>query len=235
MERRVQPELLDALPPADPAGRRSRRDLQWINRLMGTAGILRRAVARSLQSRSEGSLRVAELGSGDATLAARVWTRLPRPPQGSVLELMDRWAVANTSALDQLRAHGWAPQAVVQEVAGWLALPEPPRTDLVYTNLFLHHLTPAELPGTLSRIAARTASAVFIEPRRSRFALFGARCLGLLGCDPVTRTDAVRSVHAGFRGRELTSLWPGAEGWSVHEAAAGLFAHRFEARRRMSA
>jgi hypothetical protein len=40
----------------------------------------------------------------------------------------------------------------------------------------------------------------------------------------------VLSVRAGFRGKELTPLWPGSR-WHVDESPAGLFTHRFVARR----
>jgi len=53
-----------------------------------------------------------------------------------------------------------------------------------------------------------------------------------LGAGPVTRQDAVSSVHAGFRARELSSLWPNGEEWVVHEFSAGLFSHCFLASRK---
>ena len=49
---------------------------------------------------------------------------------------------------------------------------------------------------------------VACEPRRSAFALLGARMVFALGANDVTRHDAVASVRAGFRGRELSGLWP---------------------------
>ena len=56
--------------------------------------------------------------------------------------------------------------------------------------------------------------------------------VGLLGAGPVTRQDAVSSVHAGFRARELSSLWPNAQDWVVSEFPAGLFSHCFLAVRK---
>ncbi|HEU4708590.1 MAG TPA: hypothetical protein VFS17_04690, partial [Methylophilaceae bacterium] len=73
---------------------------------------------------------------------------------------------------------------------------------------------------------------VACEPRRSWFALGGSRLVGLLGANDVTREDAVLSVKAGFRERELSSLWPHAgHSWELHECAAGLFSHCFIATR----
>jgi hypothetical protein len=47
----------------------------------------------------------------------------------------------------------------------------------------------------------------------------------------VTRHDAVLSVRAGFAGRELSALWPSADGWKLEERRAGLFSHLFVAHR----
>jgi hypothetical protein len=49
---------------------------------------------------------------------------------------------------------------------------------------------------------------------------------------PVTRHDAVSSVHAGFRAQELSSLWPDQQNRAIHEYSAGLFSHVFLAVRR---
>ncbi|MEO1844804.1 MAG: hypothetical protein ABGZ37_11065, partial [Akkermansiaceae bacterium] len=55
----VQPELLDELPFDDPDALRSRRDLRFINGVMGNFRWMRRRLA----GRAEG--RVIELGAGD--------------------------------------------------------------------------------------------------------------------------------------------------------------------------
>jgi hypothetical protein len=43
--------------------------------------------------------------------------------------------------------------------------------------------------------------------------------------------EAVVSARAGFRGKELSALWPAADQWELDEQGAGLFSHRFIARR----
>jgi hypothetical protein len=51
-----------------------------------------------------------------------------------------------------------------------------------------------------------------------------------LGANDVTRHDAVASVRAGFRGRELSGLWPaGAAGWRLNERGIFPFTHLFHA------
>src|SRR6185312_2676586 len=100
--------------------------------------------------------------------------------------------------------------------------------DAMAANLFLHHFEAPALAHMLALAASRTRLFVGCEPRRSRFALAGASLLGIVGCNDVTRHDAVVSVRAGFRGGEIGSLWP-ADGWRVEEGAWGLFSHRFVA------
>jgi hypothetical protein len=51
----------------------------------------------------------------------------------------------------------------------------------------------------------------------------------MLGCSEVAREDAIISVRAGFRGKELSELWPRQDHWELQEDAAKLFTHRFVA------
>jgi len=73
---------------------------------------------------------------------------------------------------------------------------------------------------------------VAVEPRRSAPALTCSRLLWAIGCNTVTRHDAVVSVGAGFAGRELAALWPSAtpDHWDLAEESAGLFGHLFVAK-----
>jgi hypothetical protein len=51
-----------------------------------------------------------------------------------------------------------------------------------------------------------------------------------LGANDVTRHDAVASVRAGFRGREISRLWPhAASDWRLSEHAVFPFTHLFQA------
>jgi hypothetical protein len=72
---------------------------------------------------------------------------------------------------------------------------------------------------------------VACEPRRSSMALAGSRLLGFIGCNDVTRHDAVVSVRAGFSDGELSDAWPAGPGWSLEERPAPPFSHLFVARR----
>jgi hypothetical protein len=55
--------------------------------------------------------------------------------------------------------------------------------------------------------------------------------LGLIGANGVTRHDAAVSVRAGFKGGELSALWPANPRWRLRERRAGLFSHLFLAQR----
>ena len=96
---------------------------------------------------------------------------------------------------------------------------------------FLHHFDAAGLSALLSQIAGRTRVLIACEPRRSSSALMGSHLLGLIGCNDVSRHDAVVSVRAGFIDRELSGLWPDRAAWTLQEQAYGLFSHYFVATR----
>ena len=237
MDRRVDPELLDRLPAEAPEARASRRDLRRINRLMGHARVLRRLLDGCLPAHSEGPWEVAELGAGDGQFTARLWQQLPRPPTGSRLWLVDRQTPPEPTAVASLAARGWEVRPVAADALAWLSAcatgsaQRRSRLDVVSMNLFAHHFALPELRELLARCADRTQAFAAAEPRRSSSALLGAWLLRFLGCNSVTRHDALVSVRAGFRGRELSSAWPAESGWELHEGPAVPFSHRFRARR----
>ena len=225
----VEPERLDELAAGDPEAIRSRRDLELLNAWMGNAGI----VARLLQEMS--AVRrvrvVVELGAGDGTFLLRVARRMNPPWSGVRAVLVDRVMVVGESTRRELARLGWKLDVVTSDVFPGLELIPAGAGTVVLSNLFLHHLRRDELEELLARIAVRADGLVACEPRRSRLALHASRLVGLLGCNAGTRHDAQLSVRAGFSGRELSELWPAGAGWSLEEAAAGPFSHRFSASR----
>lgn len=223
LTRTVEPEWLDVLPADDPRARRSRRDLRRVNALMSNA----RIVARELRGSSIASL--AEIGAGDGAFAARLARALP-PASGVPFTLLDRQAIVERDVAEALVARGWKLERVRDDVFAWLATGEETH-DVVVANLFLHHFEDASLAAMLALVAARTRCFVACEPRRSSLALMGSRLLGVIGCNDVTRHDAVVSVRAGFRDGEISALWPKGGGWTLEEGARGLFSHCFVARR----
>ena len=230
LARRVAPELLDDLAAEDPRAQRSRGDLQRIHRAMATLPIVERALDRGMSGLVPRTL--LELGAGDGSLMLRLaQKRAARWPNVHVT-LLDRLNLVAPQTLDGIREAGWTPTVVATDVFDWLVQSDDSRWDVVLANLFVHHFASGDLQRLLAGIAARTCVFLCCEPRRSALALAGSRMVGLLGAGPVTRQDAISSVHAGFRARELSSLWPNGQSWALSEFAAGLFSHCFLAVRK---
>jgi hypothetical protein len=122
-------------------------------------------------------------------------------------------------------------RAVAADALAWLEREPDERCDVIVANLFLHHLEEDALRALFALAARKARAFVACEPRRSRFAECAARLLPLLGCNGVTRHDAVVSVRAGFRARELSTLWPADGAWRCDERRWGPFTHRFVAAR----
>lgn len=225
--RRVEPEWLDVLAPSDPRAVRSRRDLRRVNALMGNAAI----VARELQKNfPDGSpRRIAEIGAGDGTFILRLAQNISKPPQDVSVVLLDRHDIVGPQTLERFSSLRWQAEPVAADVFDWLARPAGGSFDAIVANLFLHHFKPARLTALLSLVAERTRIFIACEPRRSGFALAGARLLWAIGCNDVSRHDAAVSVRAGFDGCELSALWPQKSGWRLRECAQGLFSHSFVA------
>ena len=242
MQRVVAHEVLDGLAADDPAAMQSRADLRRVHRAIGTRGLLARRIGDLLADAHSARqpLRLLELGAGDGSLMLGVARALA--PQGLRVELtlLDRLALLDDATAAGYAATGWSVVARVGDVLDWaasvaatVAAETPPqRWDLIVANLFLHHFEGAQLGALLAAVAASTPRFLACEPHRGPVALVGSHLVGLLGARAVTREDAVLSVHAGFRERELTAAWPApAALWRLREERAGLFSHCFSARR----
>ena len=236
----VTAEMLDHLAPNDPAARRSRRDLVRVHRAMGTRAVVSRSLQALVSTQRAGApLRILELGAGDGSLLLGVARSLaPRWPAVQ-LSLLDRQNIVTPATLAGFAELGWSARVQVADVLAWAARPSdaepgmpPPRWDLIATTLFLHHFDGDELDLLLAAVAACSDRFFACEPSRSWLALAGSHLVGAIGANAVTREDAVSSVHAGFRGGEISARWPQASGqWQVRECTAGLFSHCFSALR----
>jgi len=102
----------------------------------------------------------------------------------------------------------------------------------IMSNLFLHHFGESQLRRLLGLQSERAGIVIACEPRRSAMALVASRLVGLLGCNAVTRHDAIASVRAGFANSDLTASWSDAANWSIQERALGSFSHGFICRRK---
>jgi hypothetical protein len=224
--RRVEAELLDVLPADDPAAVRSRRDLRLLNEIMLHPGIMAR---RMLRHAVDTPRRIIELGAGDGSLMLRLGRRLARHWPGVAIVLVDQKDAVPSETRKAIAKLGWRENQVTQDVFEYLAKAE--SADIVITNLFLHHFDPSRIAEVFKRCAKLAPLFVALEPRRAALPLLGSRLVGLLGCNYVSRHDAVASVRAGFRDRELSALWPKQQGWTLDEGSAGLWTHCFVARK----
>lgn len=226
-KRHLKPELLDELPASAPEAVHSRADLRRINALMGNAHWLART-ARELELAAPQSL--LELACGDGVLLLKLLRVTGWRPRKIIL--LDQQPVISEATLASLKECAAEVEVVTADVFTYLSAASMPRVELVTTNLFLHHFTDERLRELLALIATKADAFIACEPRRAAFARFNARLLGLIGCNHVTRHDAVVSVEAGFTGGELGQLWHDSAAWRIHEGSAGFFSHRFGARRK---
>ncbi len=227
--RTIEPEWLDELPPADPRAMRSRRDLRRINALMTNSTLVARELSRAFPGKPP--RRIAEIGAGDGHFMLRVAATISPQWRAIDVVLVDQQSLVGPATHGKFAAMGWQAQAVAADVFAWLAQPGAPVFDVIVANLFLHHFDAARLAELLPLVARRTRVLIACEPQRSGRALLGSHLLGVVGCNDVSRHDAVVSVRAGFKNQELCGLWPAGSAWTLREHARGLFSHCFVAAR----
>lgn len=232
MRREVVSELLDDLPFDDVRAVGSRGDLRRLNVLMGHAGILWRRLARHrvVSTARARPLRLVEIGAGDGTLLLEVARRWAAKGVSARVTLIDRHHLVSAGTLGKFASLGWSVECVATDAVSWLGEASEV-VDVMIANLFLHHFSETRLMELLRLAAGRTDLMLACEPRRSLFALTASRWVGLVGCNSVTRHDAVVSVRAGFEGKEISGLWPAEGDWKLTEQPAGLFSHCFVAQR----
>lgn len=182
----LTPELLDSLAPEHPDARQSRRDLRWVNALMGN----HRWLLRVVPPRVRPGERALEIGAGTGELALGLTVR------GRPTDALDRgprpekWPVA--CAWHEADARTFERYGDYAAVCG---------------SLVFHHFSDGELGCLGERLAAGVRVVAASEPVRRRlsqrlFAVVG-RCLR---ANSVTLHDAHVSIAAGFQGDELPHL-----------------------------
>lgn len=206
MTRTLTPEILDSLPPEDPAARRSRRDLRVFNAVLGGACWLRRTV-RSLARPDEPVL---EIGAGTGELGGRF------ARDGIVIDGLDR----NTRPVDWPAGARWH-QIDALAFAHWNDYP------VVIGNLIFHHFDAEALRTLGGHMMAHARLIVACEPVRRRIfqRLFAALCR-LVGANHVSRHDGRVSIAAGFLGDELPQLLgldPAIWRWRVTHSFRGMY------------
>jgi len=229
LPRRVEPEWLDELPQSDPRALWSRRDLKRINGWMLQARIMTRLLVAAADGSSPRAL--VELGAGDGTFMLALAKRLAPRWRNVTVTLVDRQDIVSERTRRAFHDLGWQVESVRADVFEYLQGSRTGCADMVLANLFLHHFerdSLAKLLGGAARLADAFAAC---EPWRAGSGLIGSRLLWAIGCNGVTRHDALVSVRAGFRGRELSELWPSGDDWRLEEGPALPFTHCFLARR----
>jgi hypothetical protein len=237
--RRLESEILDGLAADDPDAIHSRRDLQRINRIMGSAGILTNALESAAMHSGRAPQHIIELGAGDGSLMLRVARKLHRRWPGVHLTLLDQQSLIGDHTRNAFSRLGWTLDIINADVMAWAAQTDAAtdtdacRWDIGMANLFIHHFDSDQIGMLFNALGRRTDAFVACEPRRGYLPLWASRLVGVVGANAVTRKDAVLSVQAGFRDCELSALWPHpAADWQLHETVAGLFSHLFIATRR---
>jgi hypothetical protein len=183
MQRSLQPELLDSLPPDHPDALHNRRDLRIINFLMGNPRWFARTLPRLLRPDE----RALELGAGVGELGARLIRK------GIALDGLDLWprpAAWPTS-------HAWHRTDLV----GFQGYDD---YGAVIGNMIFHQFSAADLVALGARLRKNTRVILACEPARQRqFQLLFAAISPVIRANHVSRHDAHVSIAAGFLGQEL--------------------------------
>jgi hypothetical protein len=228
-QRRVNPELLDQLPVDDPRATASRYDLRRINSVMMQPRIVARALARHCKTSPR---TMVDLGSGDGTFMLKVARRLSPRWRDVTVTLLDRENMVSRETHDRFTDLRWRAEPLAADVFEFLELLPSVDIDAVIANLFLHHFENWQLKRLLKQAARQASLFVACEPRRGRMPLLLSAMTWAIGANEVTRHDAVASVRAGFRGQELSALWPEPDRWRLHEWPASPLSHCFVAVRK---
>lgn len=198
MERVVEPEIIDQLPPDHPDVIRSRTDLKVINFLMGNERWIARKIAEYPEARSKG---VIEIGAGEGTLLSRLAEKYPEIPL-TACDLAPRPAhLCKTIAWDQRDVF----ECLASATGGILA-----------ANLFLHHFENDELERFRPHLEKFDVICIN-EPYRTSQTMMDARIM-LPFVGRATKHDMIVSIKAGFLPGELPErLGLDSAKWRAHE------------------
>lgn len=214
MQRILEPEILDHLPPDHPDALHNRRDLRLTNVAMRNYAWFARVLPGLLRP-GEVAL---ELGAGTGELGVHLARR------GIAVDGLDLWPRPARWPAER-RWH----QADLRHFTDWAQYP------VVFGNLILHQFSDAELRALGARL--ETARVVLAsEPLRRRASQWLYRAVGpLFGANHVSLHDAHVSIAAGFRTRELPgALGLAGSGWNVTCTSTWIGAYRMVARREAS-
>ena len=186
MQRTLQPELLDSLPPDHPDALRNRRDLRITNQMIGSHRWLIHTLPPLLRP-GEVAL---EIGAGSGELG------LCLTQQSVAIDGLDLWPRPAAWPAERL----WH-QSDLRSFNGYADYP------VIVGNLILHQFSEADL-ACLGDTLRRTARVIVAcEPQRRRISQMLYRSFApLFGANHVSLHDAHVSIAAGFRGDELPAI-----------------------------
>ena len=211
MQRVIQPEFLDLLPPEHPIAQANRRDILRFNQILGNFRWIEKILTQHLQKGD----RILEIGAGEGWLAHHLTPLLQsRNVQMDGLDVSprpSRWP-ENGQWIEQ-RAQDFTDFA---EYDGILACH------------FLHQLEDLELARLGSHLQGSIRFLVATEPVRRTLSLVLIEATRFLGMRSPSRHDARVSVRAGFTGEELArSLALPSPPWTCRQQETLLGAYRF--------
>lgn len=185
----IKPEILDTLPPEE--ARTNLADIVRINRNWGGHGVLRRLLAKVV--RPEEHFTMLDVGAASGDMGACVRRAYPH----ATVTSLDR-------AMWHLETAG--PPRVAADA---FQLPFRDRSyDFVFSSLFLHHFTDAEVVRLLAgfgAVARRGVLVIDLERHPISY-YFLPVTRWILRWHSVTVSDGMISVEAAFRKRELEEL-----------------------------
>jgi len=196
--RLVVPEWLDELPAEDPRAIRSRKELRWINALMGNE----RWILSQLQKHPDATAKgVLELGAGDGHLLRKIHERFPR---------------SRVCGADLLDRPLHLPQEIEWRTGDLTTLTPTQDYGVLVANLFLHHFCDESLAWFTAWLP-HVSLVILNEPLRNSRSHFWGRLLRPW-LHEVTRHDMHVSIDAGFLPGELPRLWHAQLGdWRIEE------------------
>ncbi|MCW1886246.1 class I SAM-dependent methyltransferase [Luteolibacter flavescens] len=183
MQRIVEPEIIDQLPPDHPDVKRSRVDLKVINFLMGNERWIARHLAKYPAAMANG---VVEIGAGEGTLLRRLARRHPGIPL-TACDLAPRPAGLPETIV-------WDQRDVFESLAGMKA-------GVLAANLFLHHFEYEELER-FRPLMENFEVICLNEPYRVERTVWDAQFI-LPFVGRATKHDMMVSIRAGFVHGEL--------------------------------
>jgi SAM-dependent methyltransferase len=209
MQRTLQPELLDSLPPDDPAALHNRRDIRLTNLLLGT----HRWVEKTLPPLVRSTDAVLEIGAGTGELGLRLARR------GVMVAGLDLWP----------RPMRWPANSRWHD-EDLRTFPAYGEDGVVLGNLIFHQFSDADLRNLGAKLQ-RARVILACEPQRRRISQLLYRTLApLFGANHVSLHDAHVSIAAGFRGAELAELLGlRSPEWQVRCSSTMLGIHRMVA------